>query len=364
MPSFNLISADSHVYEPGDLWQKYTDPKFKDKAPRLVQQNGEDRLVADWGLNSSPGMGVSAGKKPEDVKLGGTYAAGRQGAWDPDQRIKDMAEDGVDAEVLYPTVSMSLYHCPDRELLMAMFKAYNDWMVDFCATKPNQLVGVGVVSLDDMQAVAEETKRVAQKGLRGIMVQAEPTPDRPFGHPTLYDPFWAAAQETGLPVSLHSFAGPVRSVETADWCVTYSVATAQIQKSIAALIFSGVFERFPDLTVVSVENDVSWAPNFMERMDHAYNRHRFWAGTQLKSGKLPSQFFKDHIKMTFIRDQAAAVTRHIIGLDSLFWSSDYPHADTSWPQSRALVDKQFAGMPEAELRQITRDNTIKLYHLN
>ena len=247
---------------------------------------------------------------------------------------------------------------------MAMFRAYNDWMLDFTSAKPAQLVGVAVVSVEDVAGAAEEVRRAADKGLRGVMIEAEARPERPLSDGAIYDPFWAAAEETGLPVSLHSFAAPVRAVDTADWCVTYSVATAQIQKTIAALIFSGVFERFPKLKVVSVENDVSWAPNLMERMDHAYNRHRFWAGTALKSGKLPSQFFKDHIRMTFIRDSAAAATRHIIGLGSLMWSSDYPHADTSWPNSHRLVEEQFAGIPDGEVRQVVYDNVRELYRLN
>ena len=364
MASYACISADSHVFEPGNLWQEYTEPKFRDRAPRLIRQDGEDLIVADWGLASSPGMGASAGKKAEEVKQRGTYETARQGAWDPDARLKDQAQDGIDAEVIYPTVGMSLYHAPDDDLMMALFRAYNDWLVEFCATHPEHYRGVAVVNTENIAAAAQEVHRAAGKGLRGVMIPAAPKPDRPFSDPSYYDPFWAAAQEADMPVSLHTFASPVRAVEVTDWCVTYSVATFQIQQSLAAMIFSGVFERFPNLKIVSVENDVSWAPNLMERMDHSYNRHRFWAGTGIKSDTLPSRFFRDHISMTFIRDAGAAPLRHLIGLNNIMWSSDYPHADSSWPNSRKLIAEQFAGVPQDEVRRLICDNVAELYHMN
>ncbi|MEE9284199.1 MAG: amidohydrolase family protein [Dehalococcoidia bacterium] len=364
MANYACISADSHVFEPGDLWQKYTDAKFRAQAPRLVQQDGEDVIVADWGLASSPGMGVSAGKRPEEVKLRGTYAEAPKGAWDPNERLKDQAKDGIDAEVIYPTVGMSLYHAPDDDLMMALFRAYNDWLVEFCATHPRQYQGVAIVNTENIPAAVEEIQRAAGKGLRGVMIPAAPKPDQPFSDPSYYDPFWAAAQEADMPVSLHTFAAPVRAVEVADWSVTYTVATFQIQRSIAEMVFSGVFERFPKLKIISVENDVSWASNFMERMDHVHHRHRFWAGTQLKSGVMPSQFFRDHVYLTFIRDAGAAPLRHLIGVKNIMWSSDYPHADTSFPNSHKLIAEQFAGVPADELQRMVCDNVAELYHMN
>ncbi len=365
MAKYNLISADSHVFEPGDLWQRYTEPAYRARAPRLVRQGDNDVIVSDWGMASSPGMGASAGKKPEEVKLQGSYDTAIKGAWDPHARVKDMKQDGIDAEVIYPTVGMSMYRCPDPDLLMALFRAYNDWLSDFCGTHPQRFVGVSVLGIDDIPAAVAEVHRAAKKGLRGVMVPAVPKPDRPqWSDPKFYDPLWAAAQETGLPVSLHTFAAPVSAVNVTDWCTTYSVATFQIQQSIAAMIFSGVFERFPRLKVISVENDVSWAANLMERMDHVYHRHRFWAGTGLKSGKLPSAFFRDHIGMTFVRDIGAAPLRTIIGVKNIMWSSDYPHSDTSWPNSRKHIAEQFAGVPKDDLFRITCGNVAELYHMN
>lgn len=363
MAKYNVISADSHVFEPGDLWQKYTEAAFRDRAPRLMRQGDEDVIIADWGLASSPGMGASAGKPADQVKLRGSYETARKGAWDPDERIKDMQRDGVDAEVIYPTVGMSLYRAPDDSLMMALFRAYNDWLVDFTATHPDRFVGIAVVNIENIPAAVEEVRRAAKRGLRGVMVPAAPKPELPFSHPAHYDPLWAAAQETGMPVSLHTFAAPVSAVSVNDWCVTYSVATFQIQMSISAMVFSGVFERFPGLKIVSVENDVSWAPNLMERMDHAYNRHRFWAGTQLKSGKLPSKFFQEHVGMTFVRDIGAAPLRHHIGLKNIMWSSDYPHSNTTWPNSQRVIEEQFQGVPGEEKRKIIAGNAARAYGL-
>ncbi len=360
---YNVISADSHIYETPDLWEKYMEPAFKHRAPKLVKApDGTERIVGE-GFSGSPGMGASAGKKAEDVKLDGSYATARQGAFNPAERVKDMAMDGVDAEILYPTIGMTIFRAKDQDYMMACLRAYNTWLAEFTKIAPEKLIGVGVTDLGNVQAAVEEVHRTKKLGLRGILVPAASLIKDGFGNP-VYEPFWKAVEETDLPLSMHTFAAPVNSVDVNNWMVSYSICTVQIQTSIAQLIFSGVFERHPKLRLVSVENDVTWAPNLMERMDHVYNRHRFWAGVGIKSGKLPSQFFKDHIAMTFVRDSAVAALRHHIGVKNILWSSDYPHADTSWPNSKKSIQEHFGAVAADERYLMVAGNAAEIYRLN
>jgi predicted TIM-barrel fold metal-dependent hydrolase len=135
-----------------------------------------------------------------------------------------------------------------------------------------------------------------------------------------------------------------------------------IQRSIAAMIFGGVFERHPDLIVLSVESDIGWIGNFLERMDHAFGRFRFLQGTGgVSADRLPSDYFHRNVRATFMRDKTGLATRHQIGLGNILWSSDYPHADSTWPESQKVIAEQFAGVPEGEKRRILSENAAALY---
>jgi predicted TIM-barrel fold metal-dependent hydrolase len=257
---------------------------------------------------------------------------------------------------------MILYGLNDAGLRAACFKSYNDFVAEYCTYNPDRLVGMGLITLEDISAGVAELKRCADKGLRGAMIWASPPDDSPYGHAD-YDPFWAAAQDLQMPLSLHILTGRGGTGFDLNRVLTsYMSLPAEIQRTLATMIFGGVFERFPKLQIVSAENDVSWIPHFMYRLDHAYDRFRHFEGVNLSM--LPSEYLKRNVVATFQFEKATAdFTRQLFGAESIMWSSDYPHTDSTWPKSQEFITDAFKGMPEGDIQKIVSDNAARIYRI-
>lgn len=363
MAAEKILSADSHVVEPADVWTARIDKRFADRAPRVVQRVGKhegDFFVCE-GIRPVPVSAFAvAGVDPKDFRerMIQGYPGVRPSAWDPAERIKDQERDGVTGEVLYPSLGMSLFQLADGELRAASFRAYNDWLAEYCAHNPRRLAGVAMISLDDSAEGARELERAAHKGLRGAMVWAEPPGERPYGDP-VYDRFFAAAQECGAPVSLHILTERNRAELLRNVMRYYPSLHHAAERSIAGLIFSGVLERFPRLKLVSVENDIGWIPHFLQRLDHSYAKYRYLEGGPIPNP--PSFYFHRQVYATFQDDRVGVVTRHFIGIGNLMWANDFPHSDSTWPNSREVIERDFAGVPADERRKIVADNAAALY---
>lgn len=274
-----------------------------------------------------------------------------------------MALDGVTAEVLYTTLGFRQFWLGDAALQRACFRVYNDWLAEYCAYAPKQLAGLALISLYDIEAAVQELHRCAKLGLRGALIWCLPPEDRPYSSPD-YDPFWAAAQEAQLPISLHGITGmgpeshfTVR-VPT-DRYVRSLIISHEVQRSITVLIFSGVLERFPRLRIVSAENEAGWLPFFLQKLDQANDEYRYLFPTDLTMK--PSDYFRRQVYATFIDDPVGVTCRHFIGVDNIMWSSDYPHTVSTWPNSQEVVARDFQDVPDDERQKIVRDNAAQLY---
>ncbi len=358
---YNVISADSHIIEPPNLWLKYMERALKDRAPHVVRQaDGNDYFLVE-GQQPASMMGLAnAGQRPEELCQSSRYDELLPGSWDPTARLKDMAIDGVDAEVIYPSLGMRMFKLQDLPFLHACVRAYNEWAADFCAVHPRQLKAVAMAPVDDMTWAVAELRRVAKRGLCGAMIPGTPAPGQGFDT-ACHDPLWAAAQELGMPISLHVTTGRVLEFDTARFYSSYGTLPHFIAESITDLIFSRVFERFPALRIVSAENDVGWIASVLERLDHFYQRYRFRRNSHLAGGLLPSQVWRQHVWATFIRDRAGVRIRHEIGLGNIMWSSDYPHSDSTWPNSQRVLAEHFTGVPDEERHKIVCENAARLY---
>jgi predicted TIM-barrel fold metal-dependent hydrolase len=365
-----LISADSHVNEPGDLWVERIDKSLRERAPRVVENLPGQRpgayLVLEGVTPIHLAQGIGAGQKPEDLPRffhGSTYKDVRPGGWDPAERVKDMDLDGVEADVIYTTLGFRQFWLTDAALQRACFRVYNDWLAEYCAYAPKRLAGLALISLYDVKEGVKELRRCADRGLKGALIWASPPEDRPYSSPD-YDPFWAEAEELNLPISLHSITGMGAESRLAikqpiDRYVRSTVLCHEVQRSLVVLIFSGVLERFPRLKLVSAENEVGWLPFFLQKLDQAQDEYRYLYPTPLKLR--PSEYFRRQIFATFIDDRVGVMGRELIGVENIMWSSDYPHTVSTWPNSREVVERDFEGVPEGEKRQIVRENAARLY---
>ncbi len=377
MGRHGVVSADSHMSEPLDLWQERLDAPFRDRAPKVIENprpEGPRYLFAAEGAVPFPIAGSYAagrsGKELQELMQTG-YEAARPSGWDPTERVKDQDLDGIDAEVLYPNLGMTLFGMTDADLQRACFDAYNGWLAEFCRHDPKRLYGLGLVSLENLDNAAADVEKVAKLGMRGAMIWGAPPADRPY-HSRIYDPFWQAASEAGLPVSLHIIASrgktsasltdvlgkPVRAAAG----IWYMTVIHEIQESLVHLVLGGVLERFPELKIVSAENDAGWLPHFNYRMDHVYDKYGETWGDDVP--QRPSNYVRRQVFATFQDDLTGPAAHAIFGADNFMWASDFPHSDSTFPESRAFIEKNFAGVPDSVRRKIVHDNAVALYGMD
>src|SRR4029077_7273083 len=222
------------------------------------------------------------------------------------------------------------------------------------------MAGLPMISLYDPKAGAGELERCAKVGLKGAMIWCSPPEDQPYSSAT-YDPFWAAAQELKMPISLHAITGMGMESQW-NWGERYmrsTVLSHEVEKSFSVLIFSGVLDRFPGLQIVSAENNCGWIPYYLQRMDRAFERQR---GAPRFPNKLkPSEYFQRQMWCTYIDDYVGVASRQFIGIDRMMWSSDYPPQASSWPHSQDGDARAFKDASDEDRFKITRGNVARLY---
>lgn len=361
-----LISADSHITEPPNLYIDRVDKKFRDRAPHLMR-NGErgDMFVMGDPLPPIPvGIIAAAGKDPIEIRMDGVkFEDMHKGGWEPNARINDQDRDGISAEVIYPTIGMMLCNHPDFELKRACFDAYNQWMSEYCSVAPNRLLGAGQISMHDPQGAIADLEKIRKLGLRGVMLPGEPAVED-YDSP-IYDDFFRAALKLQLPLSFHILTSKQTKFRGSP-LNGFMNTIRGCQDILGMLVYGGVFDRHPDLRIVCVEADAGWVPHYMYRMDHGYLRHRHWItpGKELK--KKPSEYFVDNIYTTFQDDWSAfgAAKAGLVNANRIMWANDFPHSDSTWPWSQPLLAKHAADLPLDMMNKILHGNAAELYNID
>jgi predicted TIM-barrel fold metal-dependent hydrolase len=372
MPNFKLISADSHVFEPREMWVDYIDPAFRDRAPRIVTNPGDkkgDFFVVPGQEPEKVGGGFSAGASPEELKKMLEEASVKDqcplGAYIPSERQKEIEVDGVEAEIIYTTLGFRLFRLTDAPYQQALFRAFNTWISEYCNFDKKRFIGLGLISLLDVEAGVTELRRCADLGLRGALIMASPPDGVSYADPK-FEPLWAAASELDMPISLHILTGHgeesrnVGKFKQNHYLRAISIIH-EVQRSLTEIMFSGAFERHPNLKIVSAENDIGWVPHFLYRADHFHDKAKYSNPTTLKM--YPTEYAKRQFFVTYMDDPVGVRLYDYFGEDNYAWASDYPHAQSTFPNSRKIVDENFAGIPDRVKRKITRDNCIRLYNM-
>jgi len=372
MELLRVISADSHMTEPPDLWTSRLDKQFQDRAPHVVEDKEKPgHFFVAPGITPFPvAGGFSTGRSGEELKkhLKSGYEAARPSGWDPVERIKDQDIDGVQAEVIYTTLGLALFQLTDAKLQQACFRVYNGWVAEFQSHNPKRLHPVAMISLENIAEAIKELEHAAKLGLKGGMIWGAPPADRPY-YSHIYDPFWTAAQELNMPLSLHVVSSRDASTRvvmdggSSGWvnqtAIRFVHLIHEVQKSLTSLILGGVLERFPRLKIVSAESDIGWLAHYVQRLDHAYEK--FGAMVEHPLPMKPSAYVRRQIWATFQDDPIGAANAVVFGEDNCMWASDFPHTDTTWPNSRKVIERDFASVPLSITQKIVCDNAAKLY---
>lgn len=389
MPDFKLISADSHVNEPPAAWER-VQKQYGERAPKVVKDPpGVPRgiwLIIDGlppvGLSHySKGLAVSKAKGISEVEQEKHFATIRfnetfryedyPGGWEPTARLRDQDIDGVEAEVLFSSAARQLYSIADEPFQRAIFHSYNDWLYQFCKVSPKRLVGLALISILDIEHAVEDIQRYAKLGFRGVQI---PTRIKDSGYyEPRYEPLWAALEETGMIVNVHTSAtqgvarsryeGP-RQVEPQKQSLGFASKQAPAQQFLGNLILSGVFDRHPKLKVVCAEFDVGWVANLVQQVDYWFGRDSTFDADKNINRRRPSEYFRENVYFTYQDDRAGVLTTPVYGEDNFLWASDYPHGVTTWPHSKETVDRNCQGIDPIVKRKLNRDNAAKLYRLS
>lgn len=344
-----IISADSHVMEPPELWQERLPVGLRSRAPRQEIRNGRYVLLVEGAPPRTMGR-VNGDEQP--------LPAGS----DPAARLRDLEADGLAGEVIYPTLGLFLFLIPDAGLQLACARAYNDWCAERFLAHPDVFAPAAILPIGELAGTVEELERVAGLGFKAALLPTT-APEPARYNSAAYDSLWRAAAAARIPLSFHVGTGAVPVTERGPGgaVINYLKVSLASQEVVSYFAAGGVLARHPALHVVVVEAGAGWLAHVCERMDEAYTEHAQWVSPKLDG--LPSDYVKRQVHVTLGSDRAAILARAITGVEPLLWASDYPHPEGTWPHSRQVIERSFAGVPDGEIDAIVGTNAQRLYRL-
>jgi predicted TIM-barrel fold metal-dependent hydrolase len=384
-----FISVDDHLIEPARLWQERVPEKLRDRAPRIVRDGDhefwtyEDRQIVTTGLNAV------AGKKREEFSPEPiTYEDMRLGCYDPAARVADMNQGFVLSSILFPSFprycGQVFHEAKDKDLALHCVRAWNDFILEELAGDfPGRFIPMMILPLWDPAEGAREIERTAALGAKSIAFSENPTKlGLPSIHTDFWDPVFSACNDTGFVVSMH-VGSSSNLIRTSDDMPTlafmaYSAAANQAG-TLLDWLFSGQFVKHPNLKIALSEGSIGWMPYFLERAEQVVDKQRFWASRfdidmnaahDRGESKGAASFdldtdirrlFKDHVYGTFIEDQAGVRLLDVIGEDNVMLECDYPHSDSTWPETTSLARKWLGHLPEDVQHKITIGNASRVY---
>jgi predicted TIM-barrel fold metal-dependent hydrolase len=376
---YTRISADCHIDLPmlaPDIFTANASAALKERMPFVT--DGPDGPY--WTCKNGGSFGLLNGVGPAGQKLvpgqnyrvdvmaaTGLYEDGKKGQrhpTDPVLRAKDMDRDGVQAEVIFGILGAAT-RLNDPVAANEMFRIYNDWLVDFCKHDPDRFIGLACLPYGDIDAAVTEVRRVAKLGLRGVELSCSWDME-PMWHP-MWEPLWKTIHEVNLPLHFHTFpAVPPSQLDKATgqsrraaFFTVVSGFQMNLVNILAAVIGAAVLERYPNVRISFGESGIGWIPYALDRMDFEWEDRFRDLGLTMK----PSDYWRRQCKGTFQFDRIGGKLIDEMGVETLMWGSDYPHADGVWPESSKYIEEQFGHLPPAMTHKITCENAGKFYGL-
>ncbi len=361
-PTNRIISGDSHVMEPLDLWAKALHARFGEATPRLIP---EFRGVA--GKFFYIGREVMRLERIDDEAKASGYAAA---GFDPAVRVAFQDAAGIEAEVMYPTQGMVLLRSCREDVLKDAAQVYNDWLLEFASHAPERLIAIGLVPMHDVDFAVAELERIAARGVKGVLINMDMPAWYPPYRDKVYDPFWAAAEALDIPVTLHSASGQIfspfhyhdrKDQESAPKAMLAVFAEAA-NVTANEFIFGCIFDRFERLKIVLSEFELSWMPPWMWRLDQMQSSF----GHRMPIPKLKhkaSDYVKDRLWHCMIDDPLAAQALESLRLDRILWGSDFPHVRSIGVDAKGVVGALLQDLTPSARSGIIAENTAALYRL-
>ena len=379
-----IVDADAHIDPPYDMWQDYLPEHLKDQAPQIEEGDECDFIVFEGNRRPVKMINNQAGRKGKDFKMVGKLSEQRA-VWEPATRLADMDTDGIETAIMFGGGPLGT---TNNDLYIASFDAYSRWVMDFASADPQRLVPIGYVPMRDIDETIAHVTRLAKMGFKAVNIPAfpqnkdawsttsgvkalrngqvsaltgDPQGELQYWQPE-FDRLWATICDHGLAVTFHLGARVPRFGEKQFFLADMPMSKLAMAEPIAIFIFNGIFQRFPELRIASVESGVGWFAWFAEYLDRTWEKQRFWTESPLT--EKPSFFMDRNVFGSFIQDRAGILLREQPGGGNIMWSSDYPHSETTFPRSREVILRDFEGIPETAVREIICDRARAFYGLS
>jgi predicted TIM-barrel fold metal-dependent hydrolase len=396
MPTIpKIISVDDHVVEPAHVWKDWMPRQFVDRAPRIERRGigpmvhvGGGSYEVSWDPEGPQAdcwlfedlvyvhkrHVAAVGFDRDDMTMSPiTYDEMRPGCYQPKARIDDMELNHVEASLCFPTFPRFCGQTfteatTDRELGMACVRAYNDWMVEeWCGDSGGRLIPLCLIPLWDAELAATEVRRNAARGVRAVCFsEIPPHLGLPSIHAGYWDPFFAASAETGTVVCMHIGSSSKMPATSADApaSVAATLSFGNAMASLADFLFSGVLIRFPSLKLAYSEGQIGWLPYILERADDVWEDHRAWTGSHDLVPEPPSTYYYRQVFGCFFKDRHGLESLDRVGVDNVTFETDYPHTDSTWPDTKKVAEAMMADLTDEQIYKIVRGNAIRMLDLD
>ncbi|MCX4095598.1 amidohydrolase family protein [Nocardia sp. alder85J] len=371
--TYRVISVDDHLCEPPDMFEGRLPAKFQDRAPRVVEQDNGDQV---WTYENRvfPNIAVNAVVGLPKEKWGYEpvrFDKIRKGSWDIHARIADMDLAGIEASLCFPSQvagfgGVTFADSEDKELGLAVTRAWNDWHAEVWAgSYPDRIIPLQLPWLPDPVVAAEEVRKNAARGFRAVTFPEYPTNvGYPSFHTNVWDPFFAACEETDTVVCIHTGSGrwaPLPPNSEGPRTIRVSLFPVNAMVCCADLLWSEIPVRFPNLKIALAEGGIGWVAMYLDRLEYMETRAGSFGNEWSSKEISPAEVVRRNFYFCSLDDPSTISTRDRIGLDHIMMEVDYPHADSTWPDTQKIVHGTLGGLPENEIEAITHGNAERLF---
>ena len=368
---YTVISVDDHIVEPPHTFEGRVPAKLAERAPRVVEKaDGTQVWVYDGEEIPNVGFNAVVGRPVSEYSFEpARFDEMRKGAWDIHERIRDMDINGIYASLCFPSflpgfAGQRIQVSRDPDLALATVRAWNDWhLEEWAGTYPGRIIPCQLPYLLDPEVAADEVRRNAERGFKAVTFSEGP---HALGLPSLHsghwDPLMRACEETGTVVNLH-IGSSGTSPSTSDDAPADVIGVLFFGYAMFAAVdwlYSLIPVRFPDIRICLSEGGIGWVPALLDRLDHMLRYHEMygtWSGIELT----PAEVMQRNFWFCAVEDPSAFAMRERIGVDKILLEADYPHCDSTWPDTQAVIEREIGGLPPDDIRKFTWENASHLY---
>jgi predicted TIM-barrel fold metal-dependent hydrolase len=342
-------SADSHVLEPEDLWTQRLPQRLAERAPRAERGDKYEILYID---------GKQINRQLNDFM----DAIRPPGARDLDIRLKDLDQEGVWAQLAFPSMGFWTVEIGDRELAREVVRAWNDWAQEDILQKNDRIFTPAIIPLVEVDDAVAELERAVEMGFQTVFLPCGTRDGQEWGLDK-WDPLWDAADRNGTVLSFHIGTGGENVVYRGRGgaVVNYMETTYPGMRVVSHMVASGALDKRPDLKILIAEGGAAWVPAIGDRMDEAYRQHGMFVRPKLD--RLPSEIVRHQVYASFQHDISGVQIIESTGYRNVCWGDDYPHLEGTYGHTQETLRSLFTGVSDDVRDRVLRGTFAELFRI-